>query len=226
MKGKRRATLITTLALLTGLAVTTPTTADAPEYPFRNPRLPTTQRVNDLLSRLTLDEKVSLLHQYQPAIPRLDIAPFKAGTEALHGVAWLGEATVFPQAVGLASTWNPALIKRVGSAVGDEARGFHRARRTGLNLWAPVVNPLRDPRWGRNEEGYSEGPRLTSAMATAYGTGLTGGDPDHLKTAPTLKHFLGNNNEVNRTTASSALRPHVLKEYEEPAYVLPALRHT
>ncbi|WP_149830218.1 glycoside hydrolase family 3 protein [Streptomyces tailanensis] len=220
MKGKRRTTLITTLALLTGLTATAPSTAADPTYPFRNPQLPTTQRVNDLLSRLTLDEKVSLLHQHQPAIPRLDIAPFKTGTEALHGVAWLGETTVFPQAIGLASTWNPQLIQRVGSAVGDEARGFQQERPPGwgLNLWAPVVNPLRDPRWGRNEEGYSEDPLLTGAMATAYGTGLTGGDPDHLRTAPTLKHFLGNNNEVNRTTTSSDLRPRVLKEYEEPAY--------
>ncbi len=76
-----------------------------------------------------------------------------------------------------------------------------------MNLWAPVVNLLRDPRWGRNEEGYSEDPELTGALSTAYGEGLTGGDPDHLKTAPTLKHYLGYNNEVDRATTSSDLRP-------------------
>ncbi|MFJ8469106.1 glycoside hydrolase family 3 C-terminal domain-containing protein [Streptomyces swartbergensis] len=231
MKGKRRRrttvgrgvpALALGLTLVAGLGVTATGTAAADDaaYAFRNPKLSVDRRVDDLLSRLTLDEKISLLHQYQPAIPRLGIRSFKTGTEALHGVAWLGETTVFPQAVGLASTWDPALVKQVGAAVGDEARGFQQERPAGwgLNLWAPVVNPLRDPRWGRNEEGYSEDPYLTSSMATAYGTGLTGGDPDHLKTAPTLKHFLGNNNEVDRTTTSSDLRPRVLKEYEEPAF--------
>ncbi|NGO45635.1 glycoside hydrolase family 3 C-terminal domain-containing protein [Streptomyces ureilyticus] len=229
MQGKRRhrtvgsrAVPVLALTLIAGLGVTATGTAgaDAPSYAFRNPKLSVDRRVDDLLTRLTLDEKISLFHQYQPAIPRLGIKSFKTGTEALHGVAWLGEATVFPQAVGLASTWDPALMKRVGSAVGDEARGFQQERPPGwgLNLWAPVVNPLRDPRWGRNEEGYSEDPRLTSAMAIAYGTGLTGGDPDHLKTAPTLKHYLANNNEADRTTTSSDLRPRVLKEYEEQAF--------
>src|SRR6266540_3127768 len=204
MKGKRtqRPALVLALALIAGLAAAVPAPAADPTYPFRNPNLPVAERVDDLLARLTLDEKVSLLHQYEPAIPRLGIQSFRTGTEALHGVAWLGEATVFPQAIGLASTWDPALMKQVGSAVGDEARGFQQERPPGwgLNLWAPVVNPLRDPRWGRNEEGYSEDPYLTGSLSTAYGTGLTGGDPDHLKTAPTLKHFLANNNEADRTT--------------------------
>src|SRR4051794_15405053 len=130
-------------------------------FPFQNPSLPTATRVNDLLQRLTLDEKISLLHQYEPAIPRLGIKAFKTGTEALHGYAWTSDAsgnqiyakgTVFPQAVGLASTWDPALIRQVGNVVGTEARGYYStndARQLwGLNLWAPVVNLLRDPRWG------------------------------------------------------------------------------
>ncbi|MFI1212091.1 glycoside hydrolase family 3 C-terminal domain-containing protein [Streptomyces sp. NPDC020802] len=219
-RARRRTALVLAPALIAGLGAAVPAEADDTSYPFRDPRLTAHARVDDLLSRLTRDEKVSLLHQWQPAIPRLGIRSFKTGTEALHGVAWLGETTVFPQAVGLASTWDPALIRKVGSAVGDEARGFQQERPAGwgLNLWAPVVNPLRDPRWGRNEEGYSEDPYLTSSMATAYGLGLTGGDPDHLKTAPTLKHFLGNNNEADRTTTSSDLRPRVLKEYEEQAF--------
>ncbi|MFJ4631630.1 glycoside hydrolase family 3 C-terminal domain-containing protein [Streptomyces sp. NPDC088847] len=227
MKGTRRrhstrrhsTTLVVAFALIAGLGATVPATADTP-YPFRDPTLPVSRRVDDLLSRLTLDEKISLLHQYEPAIPRLGIQSFRTGTEALHGVAWLGEATVFPQAVGLASTWDPALMRQVGSAVGDEARGFQQQRPDGwgLNLWAPVVNLLRDPRWGRNEEGYSEDPELTGALSTAYGEGLTGGDPDHLKTAPTLKHYLGYNNEVDRATTSSDLRPRVEKEYDEAAF--------
>ncbi|MCX4881141.1 glycoside hydrolase family 3 protein [Streptomyces sp. NBC_00847] len=208
------------LALIAGLGATVPAHADDSAYPFRDPGLSVDTRVDDLLSRLTLDEKISLLHQYEPAIPRLGIQSFRTGTEALHGVAWLGKATVFPQAVGLASTWDPSLLRQVGSAVGDEARGFQQQRPAGwgLNLWAPVVNLLRDPRWGRNEEGYSEDPYLTGAVSTAYGTGLTGGDPDHLKTAPTVKHFLANNNEVHRDTTTSELRPRVLKEYDEQAF--------
>ncbi|MGW0088752.1 glycoside hydrolase family 3 C-terminal domain-containing protein [Streptomyces sp. NPDC003328] len=218
--GRRRTTLVVTLALIAGLGATAPTHADGPAHPFRDPRLPVDRRVEDLLSRLTPDEKISLLHQYEPAVPRLGIQAFRTGTEALHGVAWLGRTTVFPQAIGLASTWDPALIRQVGSAVGDEARGFQQERPAGwgLNLWAPVVNLLRDPRWGRNEEGYSEDPYLTGSLSTAYGTGLTGGDPDHLKTAPTLKHFLADNNEVRRDTTSSELRPRVLKEYDEQAF--------
>ncbi|MFI6360252.1 glycoside hydrolase family 3 C-terminal domain-containing protein [Streptomyces sp. NPDC050743] len=217
---RKRTTLVVALALVAGLSAATPAGADDPAYPFRNPNLPVDKRVDDLLSRLTLDEKISLLHQYEPAIPRLGIQAFRTGTEALHGVAWLGKTTVFPQAIGLASTWDPALIRQVGSAVGDEARGFQQQRPAGwgLNLWAPVVNLLRDPRWGRNEEGYSEDPYLTGSISTAYGTGLTGGDPNHLKTAPTLKHFLANNNEIQRDTTSSELRPRVLKEYDEQAF--------
>ncbi|MBD0841953.1 glycoside hydrolase family 3 protein [Streptomyces sp. TRM68416] len=220
MKGPRhRATLVVALALIAGTVAAVPAAAE-PEPAFRDPSLPVSERVEDLLDRLTLDEKISLLHQWQPAIPRLGIQSFRTGTEALHGVAWLGEATVFPQAVGLASTWDTGLMERVGSAIGDEVRGFQQERPTGwgLNVWAPVTNPLRDPRWGRNEEGYSEDPQLTGALATAFGEGLTGGDPDHLKTAPTLKHYVANNNEVNRTTTSADLRPRVLKEYDQAAF--------
>jgi beta-glucosidase len=209
------------LALLLIPAVLAGQPARAEPVPgFRNPALPLQVRVNDLTSRLTLDEKISLLHQYQPAIPRLGIASFKTGTEALHGVAWLGKATVFPQAVGLGSTWDPNLIKRVGSAVGDEARAFNKLdpAKNGLNLWAPVVNQLRDPRWGRNEEGYSEDPLLTSEIATAYGHGLQGDDPRYLKTAPTLKHFASYNVETDRAVVSASVRPRVLREYEYKAF--------
>ncbi|MBO8196934.1 glycoside hydrolase family 3 C-terminal domain-containing protein [Streptomyces smyrnaeus] len=189
-------------------------------HPFQDPGLPFAERVEDLLGRLTRGEKISLLHQHQPAVPRLGIRSFRTGTEALHGLAWLGKATVFPQALGLASTWNPALIERVGAAVGDEARGFQheRPKGWGLNLWAPVVNLLRDPRWGRNEEGYSEDPYLTGAVSVAYGTGLQGEDPRYLKTAPTIKHYLANNTERNRSTSDSILPARVRQEYYEAAF--------
>ncbi|WP_431915637.1 glycoside hydrolase family 3 C-terminal domain-containing protein [Nonomuraea jabiensis] len=189
------------------------------------------QRVDDLLGRLTLQEKLGLLHQSQAAIPRLGIAYHKNGTEALHGVAWsndfndkwsqkLASGTMFPQAVGLASTWDPALIKKVGSAVGDEARGYNAVDPTlwGLQVWAPVVDLLRDPRAGRNEEGYSEDPLLTGAISTAYGKGLQGDDPFYLKTAPVLKHYLAYNNESNRSLSSSNLTPKLKHEYYEPAF--------
>ncbi|MEV6784332.1 glycoside hydrolase family 3 C-terminal domain-containing protein [Streptomyces sp. NPDC051098] len=214
---KRRTVLAATVAATLAGAVAKPAAA-APAASPAAARL--SGRVEDLLGKLTLDEKISLLHQWQPEIPRLGMKAFRTGTEALHGLAWLGPATVFPQAVGLASTWNPDLIEQVGSAVGDEVRGLQHERPAGwgLNVWAPVVNLLRDPRWGRNEEGYSEDPYLTGVMSTAYGRGLTGGDPDNLKTAPLVKHYLANNNEVRRDQTSSDLRPRVLKEYEEPAY--------
>ncbi|WP_169950737.1 glycoside hydrolase family 3 protein [Microbispora sp. H11081] len=231
MSHRRSAMLSASAALALALSLGAGPASAAGDHPFRDPSLPLAQRVDDLLGRLTLDEKVAMLHQYAPAIDRLGIKMFKTGTEALHGVAWstdytnngavvTAKGTVFPQAVGLASTWDPALIKRVGSAVGDEARGFHAENPTvwGLNLWAPVVNLLRDPRWGRNEEGYSEDPLLTGAISTAYGLGLRGDDPDHLKTAPTLKHYLANNNEVNRDTTSSELPPRVKREYDEAAF--------
>lgn len=191
--------------------------------PFRDPARPLGERIDDLLGRLTLPEKLGLLHQHQTAIPRLGLASFRTGTEALHGVAWLGPATVFPQAIGLAATWNPELVQAVGGAIGDEVRVFHQKDpgAVGLNVWAPVVNPLRDPRWGRNEEGYSEDPWLTGVIATAYGRGLIGDRPGSLKTAPTLKHFLAYNNETDRCETSSNLPPRVLHDYELPAFRAP-----
>src|SRR5918999_3410251 len=156
---------------------------------------------------------------------------FKTGTEALHGYAWTSDAsgnqiyargTVFPQAVGLASTWDPALIRQVGKVVGTEARGYHSTnderRLWGLNLWSPVVNLLRDPRWGRNEEGYSEDTTLTGAIGTAYGKGLTGDNARYLLTAPTLKHYLANNNEFFRATLDVQLTQRVLNEYDRQAF--------
>ncbi|WP_106236436.1 glycoside hydrolase family 3 protein [Nonomuraea fuscirosea] len=197
--------------------------------PFRDPAVPLPDRIDDVLRRLTLEEKVGLLHQYQAPVERLGIGAFRTGTEALHGLAWLGPATVFPQAVGLASTWDRDLVRRVGEATGNEVLAFHHKdpAGAGLNVWAPVVNPLRDPRWGRNEEGYSEDPWLTSVLAAAYARGLCGLDrhrgsaPAILRTAPTLKHFLGYNNETDRCTTSSNLPPRVLHEYELPAFRAP-----
>ncbi|HEY0450345.1 glycoside hydrolase family 3 protein [Actinophytocola sp.] len=229
----RPRTAVPLLAALLATALAAPAQA-APGYPFRDPRLPLEKRIDDLLGRLTLAEKISLLHQYQPAIPRLGIGRFKTGTEALHGLAWSTDvhstpdpgavrtatATVFPQALGLGSTWDPKLVEQVGAVVGDETRGYNSANPDvwGLNTWAPVVNLLRDPRWGRNEEGYAEDPHLTGVISTAYAGGMRGDDPRHLRTAPTLKHYLANNNEVRRDRTSSNLRPRVKHEYDELAF--------
>ncbi|MFI6013033.1 glycoside hydrolase family 3 C-terminal domain-containing protein [Streptomyces sp. NPDC051243] len=190
-----------------------------PTPPFRDQRLPFAKRIDDLLSRLTLDEKIGFLHQFVPAVERLGIADFRTGQEALHGVAWMGPATVFPQAVGLGATWNTDLVRRVGEAVSKETRAM-RARddRVGLNVWSPTVNLLRHPLWGRNEEGYSEDPKLTSAIATAYTRGLRGDHPTYWRTAPVLKHWLAHNNETNRDTTSSSVRPRVLHEYDLRAF--------
>jgi beta-glucosidase len=196
---------------------------DRAELPaFLDPGLPLRKRADDLLQRLTTAEKVAMLHQHSPGVGRLGIAPFHTGTEALHGVAWLGPATVFPQAVGLGATWDAGLVQAVGTAVAEEVRAMHRRDpAVSLNVWAPVVNLLRDPRWGRNEEGYSEDPLLTARTAIAYCRGLSGDHPVYLRTAPLLKHFLAYNNETDRSTTSSALRPRVLHEYDLPPFHAP-----
>ncbi|GAA3638264.1 glycoside hydrolase family 3 C-terminal domain-containing protein [Streptomyces chitinivorans] len=187
--------------------------------PFRDPALPARERAADLLARLTPDERVAMLHQFAPAVERLGIAAFRTGQEALHGVAWMGPATVFPQAVGLGATWNDELVRRVGEAVGREVRAMReRDPRVGLNVWSPTVNLLRHPLWGRNEEGYSEDPHLTAAIATAYTRGLRGDHPTRRRTAPVLKHWLAHNNETDRDTSSASVRPRVLHEYELPAF--------
>jgi beta-glucosidase len=177
------------------------------------------RRADEIRGQLTTEEKIAQLHQWSPGVPRLGIAPFRTGTEALHGAAWLGPATVFPQAVGLGATWDPDLLREVGAAVGAEVRVLHRRDpAVSLNVWAPVVNLLRDPRWGRNEEGYAEDPLLTARLATAYCTGLRGDHPVFWQTAPLLKHFLAHNNETARDTTSAMVRARLLHEYELPPF--------
>jgi beta-glucosidase len=206
--------------------------AEAPAGPsladrsaFRDPALPLAARVEDLLSRLTASERIAMLHQYAPAVPRLGMAAFRTGTEALHGVAWLGPATVFPQAVGLGASWDEELVHEVATAASVELRAFHHHRTPAsgegpisLQAWAPVVNLLRDPRWGRNEEGYSEDPLLTARLAEAFCRGMAGDHPVYLRTAPVLKHFLAYNNEDDRCLTSSSVRPRVLHEYDLAAF--------
>ncbi len=165
---------------------------------FQDPALPLEARVKDLVSRLTLQEKIGQLVFNAPAIPRLSIPAYNYWSEALHGVARNGRATVFPQAIGLGATWNPALVRRVASAIGDEARAkYHEAVRRhgfsahyqGLNVWSPNVNIFRDPRWGRGQETWGEDPFLTSEMGAAFVRGVQGDHPRYLKAAACAKHY-------------------------------------
>ncbi|HEY4431880.1 MAG TPA: glycoside hydrolase family 3 C-terminal domain-containing protein [Paenibacillus sp.] len=190
------------------------------KYPFQQIDLPLNDRVQDLISRLSLDEKVSLIPQYQAAIERLGVGAYKHGTEAAHGISWLGKATSFPQPSGLACTWNPELMKEIGSAIGDEARAFYKKNPTvnGLTLWAPTVDMERDPRWGRTEEAYGEDPELTGQLSTSLVQGIQGDHPVYLKAVATLKHFLGNNNEIERGNCSASIDPRNMREYYLEAF--------
>ncbi len=193
------------------------------EYPFRNPDLPLETRVNDLVSRFTLEEKINLMCQFQDEIERLGVKKYKHGTEASHGIAWLGKATMFPQPTGLACTWDTELMRRVGEVIGVEARGFYHRNPAlnGLTLWAPTVDMERDPRWGRNEEAYGEDPHLTGKLAAALVQGIQGDHPFYLRAVASLKHFLGNNNEIDRGTCSVSIDPRNMREYYLKAFEIP-----
>lgn len=170
----------------------------AQPFPFNNPQLPAETRISDLVSRLTVEEKASLMLYNSPAIPRLGIEEYNWWNECLHGVARAGKATVFPQAIGLAATFDDDLAFRVATAISDEARAKHheairmgnRGQYTGLTFWTPNINIFRDPRWGRGQETYGEDPLLTGKMGSAFVKGLQGNDPEHLKVAACAKHFV------------------------------------
>ena len=142
------------------------------KYPYQDTKLTVEQRADDLLQRLTLEEKVALMQNNSPAIPRLGIKPYEWWNEALHGVARAGLATVFPQAIGMAASFNDELLYEVFDAVSDEARAKNRQfnekgqykRYQGLTMWTPNVNIFRDPRWGRGQETYGEDPYLSGRM--------------------------------------------------------------
>lgn len=190
------------------------------QYPFQDHTLPLDERVKDLISRFTLDEKIESMVQYQPAIERLGVSAYKHGTEAAHGMAWLGEATSFPQPIGLGCTWNEQLMEQIGSVIGDEARVFYQRNPevNGLTLWAPTVDMERDPRWGRTEEAYGEDPVLTGELTAGLVKGMQGDHPTYYKSIATLKHFIGNNNEINRGSCSASIDPRNMKEYYQAAF--------
>ena len=165
--------------------------------PFQDTSLSFEARAADLVGRLTLDEKVAQMQDRAPAIPRLGIPAYNWWNEALHGVARSGLATVFPQAIGLAATWNDSLLFQVATVISDEARAKHqeyvrhdsRARYQGLTFWSPNINIFRDPRWGRGQETYGEDPFLAGTLAVQFIRGMQGDDSTYLKTIATVKHF-------------------------------------
>ena len=164
---------------------------------YRNTSLPFEQRAADLVSRMTLEEKVSQMKDVAPAIERLGVPAYNWWNEALHGVARSGLATVFPQAVGFAATWNDILIFRMATVISDEGRAKHHeyarnnsfGRYQGLTFWSPNINIFRDPRWGRGQETFGEDPYLTGRLAVQFIRGLQGDDPKYYKTVATVKHF-------------------------------------
>jgi beta-glucosidase len=167
------------------------------KFPFLNPQLSTEKRVDDLVSRMTLKEKIGQMMNAAPAIERLGIPEYNWWNECLHGVARAGLATVFPQAIGLGAAWDKDLMLQVSTAISDEARAKHhefvrkekRYIYQGLTFWSPNINIFRDPRWGRGQETYGEDPFLTGKLAVQFIKGLQGDDPKYFKTIATVKHF-------------------------------------
>lgn len=175
------------------------------------------ERLSDLIGLMTVDEKIKQLTNQSDSITRLGLPKYNYWSEALHGVVASG-ATSFPQAVAMGSTWDPDLIYRVGTAISDEARALNATSGNGLTYWSPTINIARDPRWGRNEESYSEDPYLLSRMAVAFVQGMQGNDPYYLKTVSTPKHFMANNEEERRHTGSSDVDMRSMWEYYLPAF--------
>lgn len=164
---------------------------------YKDSSLPIAERVDDLIGNMTLQEKVLQMVYNAPAIERLGVPEYNWWNEGLHGVGRAGVATVFPQAIGLAATWNQELVHKIATAISDEARAKHHealrrsvhAIYTGLTYWSPNVNIFRDPRWGRGQETYGEDPYLTASLGVAFVKGLQGDDPTYLKLVATPKHF-------------------------------------
>lgn len=197
------------------------------DYPFRNPDLPVEERIEDLLSRLTPEEKVGQMMHQTPAIERLGIPAYDWWNEALHGVARAGQATVFPQAIAMAATFDEDALHETFTMVSDEARAkYHRYqqdkeydRYKGLTFWTPNINIFRDPRWGRGMETYGEDPYLTERMGLAVVKGLQGDDPNYFKTHACAKHYAVHSGpEWNRHEFDVSVSPRDLHETYLPAF--------
>jgi beta-glucosidase len=195
---------------------------------FEDPSAREEDRINDLLSQMTIEEKISLLRATSPDMLRLGINHYYHGNEALHGVVRPGRFTVFPQAIGLASMWNTELHYKIATAISDEARARWNELGGGkeqkeqfsdlLTFWSPTVNMARDPRWGRNPETYGEDPYLSGVLGAQFVKGLQGDDSRYLKVISTPKHFAANNEEHNRFVCNPQIPERQLREYYLPAF--------
>jgi beta-glucosidase len=212
--------LAITLAASFSMAATEPSrTTD-----FRNPGLPAEERLTNLLSLMTTDEKVEALGGFNSGVPRLGVPAFGA-SEGIHGLVQRGNAqwgapaittTQFPQPPGMGSSWNPELVRKAGAVQGAEARYITQTGKSKLPMlmvWGPQADLARDPRWGRSEEVYGEDPFLCGVMATAFARGIQGNDPKYWQAAPLLKHFLANSNENGRMSSNSQFDERLFWEY-------------
>lgn len=190
---RRLLTNLLTIFCFSSLSLST--LAEQPAYKDTNKSFES--RAIDLVSRMTLEEKVAQMQNDAPAIPHLGVPKYEWWNEALHGVARAGAATVFPQAIGLAASFDPDMMYEVASVISDEGRAkYHefsnrdqRNRYQGLTFWSPNINIFRDPRWGRGQETYGEDPLLTARIGVAFVKGLQGDDPKYRKTDATAKHY-------------------------------------
>ncbi len=198
--------------------IAAPVASQVYEYPFQNPELSFHERAKNLVSLLTLDEKINQVGHQTLDITRLGVKGYNYWNEALHGVARSGKATSFPSSKAMSSTWDLPLIFDCASATSDEARIYYNTKQKGLIYWCPTINMSRDPRWGRDEENYGEDPYLTGRIAVEYIRGMQGDHPKYYKTVATAKHFAANNYEKGRHSTSSDVDARNLREYYLPAF--------
>ena len=215
------------LAVMAATAAGLPLAAQPAQPAYMNPSLPVQQRVDDLIGRMTLEEKVSQMRDHAAAIPRLGIPKYDWWNEGLHGVAFAGYATNFPQVIGMAATWDADLVHRMGETISTEARAkYNDAMRRddhemffGLTFWAPNINIFRDPRWGRGQETYGEDPYLTARMGVAFVSGMQGNDPKYFRVVSTPKHYAVHSGpEPLRHGFNVDASPHDLEDTYLPAF--------
>ena len=224
-------TLLAALAALVAVLLAIPSTPAQQnaktQQPWLNTSLPIDQRVDALISQMTLEEKVQQMRDHAPAIPRLGIPKYDWWNEGLHGVAFAGYATNFPQVIGMAATWDTQMVHTMGQTISTEARAkYDEAIRNnqheqffGLTFWAPNINIFRDPRWGRGQETYGEDPFLTGRMAVAFVSGMQGDDPRYFRVVSTPKHYAVHSGpEPTRHQDNVDVSPHDLEDTYLPAF--------
>jgi len=223
----RLRTLLYPAALVAAATLLSLSVAQQQQPLYKDPAAPTEKRVDDLIGRMTLPEKISQLMSDSAAIDRLDVPAYNWWNECLHGVARAGRATVFPETIGMAATWDTALLFRVSTAISDEGRAkYHEFVRKGkrniyqgLTFWTPNINLFRDPRWGRGMETYGEDPYLTGRMAVSFIKGLEGDDPKYMKTIATAKHYAVHSGpESSRHTFDAVVPEQELRESYLPHF--------